>query len=329
LNTIDKVLLEWSLKTDKGYPDINSKEDMDLFESMFGFGLNENTSEPDIVQELRRHLNDEEIAKIKTRPLYQSATVEEFVNSPEKYVNQFIDLFEFFKKNVSGKGELIPLAAIKNAKTGGNLEKDIIGPDNKVIEVKDLTSGDNFSLGSFSNPRRSKFGENLEVFIKQLKVYDIDGEFEPFIKYYEDQWYKGGYSGKAIEKTYKIAKQLKGKTTSISYIKVGGSHYAIEPNKEYVLKVDTEGQPIVDLPKAEEFKVASTKLKKHPWVINPDQIKEDLTSLRNKALKGIDYFLLYVNKKPIIVSKSEFDNYIIPYRIALSSLHVKLVKTPN
>jgi len=41
MNTIDKVLLEWSLKTDKGYPDINSKEDMDLFESMFGIRLNE------------------------------------------------------------------------------------------------------------------------------------------------------------------------------------------------------------------------------------------------------------------------------------------------
>ena len=41
MDTIDKVLLEWSLKTDKGYPDVNSKEDMDLFESMFGFRLNE------------------------------------------------------------------------------------------------------------------------------------------------------------------------------------------------------------------------------------------------------------------------------------------------
>ena len=39
MDTIDKVLLEWSLKTDKGYPDINSQEDMALFESMFGFNL--------------------------------------------------------------------------------------------------------------------------------------------------------------------------------------------------------------------------------------------------------------------------------------------------
>src|SRR6056300_1255040 len=37
MNLIDKVILEWSYKTKKGYPDINSQEDMDLFESMFGF----------------------------------------------------------------------------------------------------------------------------------------------------------------------------------------------------------------------------------------------------------------------------------------------------
>lgn len=41
MNLIDKVILEWSYKTKKGYPDINSQEDMALFESMFGFSLKE------------------------------------------------------------------------------------------------------------------------------------------------------------------------------------------------------------------------------------------------------------------------------------------------
>tara|TARA_R110000744_G_scaffold366177_1_gene475125 strand:+ start:257 stop:1393 length:1137 start_codon:yes stop_codon:yes gene_type:complete len=53
MDTIDKVLLEWSLKTDKGYPDINSKEDMDLFESMFGFNfLSENAFERKVRQRI-------------------------------------------------------------------------------------------------------------------------------------------------------------------------------------------------------------------------------------------------------------------------------------
>jgi len=37
MNLIDKAILEWSYKTTKGYPDINSQEDMALFESIFGF----------------------------------------------------------------------------------------------------------------------------------------------------------------------------------------------------------------------------------------------------------------------------------------------------
>lgn len=44
MNLIDKVILEWSYRTKKGYPDINSQEDMALFESMFGFSLKEEVS---------------------------------------------------------------------------------------------------------------------------------------------------------------------------------------------------------------------------------------------------------------------------------------------
>ena len=41
MNLIDRVILEWSYRTKKGYPDINNREDMRIFESMFGFNLNE------------------------------------------------------------------------------------------------------------------------------------------------------------------------------------------------------------------------------------------------------------------------------------------------
>ena len=77
MNLIDRVLLEWSYKTRKGYPDINSQEDMDLFESMFGFNLNELTVSPkyqskgvfnpfynidsDLDNKVRELLNDKDI----------------------------------------------------------------------------------------------------------------------------------------------------------------------------------------------------------------------------------------------------------------------------
>lgn len=39
MNLLDKVILEWSFRTQKGYPDINNESDIKLFESMFGFNL--------------------------------------------------------------------------------------------------------------------------------------------------------------------------------------------------------------------------------------------------------------------------------------------------
>ena len=41
MNLIDKVILEWSFRTKKGYPDINNEDDMKIFESLFGFNLKE------------------------------------------------------------------------------------------------------------------------------------------------------------------------------------------------------------------------------------------------------------------------------------------------
>ena len=41
MNLIDRVILEWSYRTKKGYPDLNNEEDLRVFESMFGIDLRE------------------------------------------------------------------------------------------------------------------------------------------------------------------------------------------------------------------------------------------------------------------------------------------------
>ena len=61
MNLIDRVILEWSYKTKKGYPDINSQEDMALFESMFGFNLNETPLTP---KELSKQNSKSKIERI-------------------------------------------------------------------------------------------------------------------------------------------------------------------------------------------------------------------------------------------------------------------------
>ena len=42
MDLLDKVLLEWSVRCEKGYPDFNNEQDLAIFESMFGFKLLEN-----------------------------------------------------------------------------------------------------------------------------------------------------------------------------------------------------------------------------------------------------------------------------------------------
>jgi hypothetical protein len=46
MNLLDKVLLEWSYRTTKGYPDLSNEEDLKIFESLFGFDLLEAVEVP-------------------------------------------------------------------------------------------------------------------------------------------------------------------------------------------------------------------------------------------------------------------------------------------
>ena len=41
MNVIERAILEWSYRTKKGYPDIDNEEDLKIFESIFGFSLDE------------------------------------------------------------------------------------------------------------------------------------------------------------------------------------------------------------------------------------------------------------------------------------------------
>lgn len=41
MDVIERAILEWSYRTKKGYPDLDNKEDLKIFESIFGFNLDE------------------------------------------------------------------------------------------------------------------------------------------------------------------------------------------------------------------------------------------------------------------------------------------------
>lgn len=41
MDLLDKIILEWSLRSEKGYPDLNNEADLKIFESLFGLNLKE------------------------------------------------------------------------------------------------------------------------------------------------------------------------------------------------------------------------------------------------------------------------------------------------
>lgn len=100
MNLIDKAILEWSYKTKKGYPDINSQEDVALFESMFGVNiLSEKKLEwKDLSDASRKYVRLEIIAnKIKEGSPFKLESGEEkvltFVDSShyDLFYNQEVD----------------------------------------------------------------------------------------------------------------------------------------------------------------------------------------------------------------------------------------------
>ena len=94
MDLLDKVLLEWSARTDKGYPDLNNGQDLALFESMFGFNLlSEKKLEwKDLSSDTRKFIRLEVIAnKIKEGSPFKLESGEEKVLKFTK--EEYFDLF--------------------------------------------------------------------------------------------------------------------------------------------------------------------------------------------------------------------------------------------
>ena len=343
MNTIDKVLLEWSLKTDKGYPDVNSKEDMDLFESMFGFKLNEEEEKEEDFTPITKVLTEarvpkQEISKtieILKNGYLQAKNVKEFVEQYKTHIKTFKYLFPY-KVARGGKGELIPFVSIKGARIGGGNEKDITDEGNKVLEVKAPTSATSpkISLASGGYIAGSDYLRNAESIARYLKNLPNQPELE-FI-YKDKQYYhpKASYL-KNLENIFKNFPDI-GEKVADKYntFKLNGKLYALEKERTYSIKLDQENNLISTENSPKEVDVAKdyiTRITNHPWVAdskNNSPIK-DLNKVVKTAAAGIDYFLVYFGANPdnaaIIDANNELDKFT-PYRVAQGTLAVSVEK---
>lgn len=109
MDLLDKVLLEWSARTEKGYPDLNNEQDLAIFESMFGFELNE--------QEEEKNINIDTIISLLNSK--KDALPQDFLNKIYKQINskgkkittQLVDIIK--KKNLGfAKAEILTNAQL-------------------------------------------------------------------------------------------------------------------------------------------------------------------------------------------------------------------------
>lgn len=163
MNLIDKIITEWSWRTAKGYPDINSEEDLRIFEEVFGFALNEKVlGWNDLGNESRKYYRFEVIAdKIDSGEEFQLASGEtariKFANP--SYAELFkaqdadkikeiggvrINLFPFFEDESGNKLAFKDLEKTRDlggtggskAETSERQERALIEAINNAVEEK-------------------------------------------------------------------------------------------------------------------------------------------------------------------------------------------------
>ena len=344
MNTIDKVLLEWSLKTDKGYPDVNSKEDMDLFESMFGFKLNEEKQE-------RQKITIEDLLQLLSskRSSLDSDFIEKIYHTVS---NKGLKLGTIITDRLDTKGLSVAkneLFSIIDKYPGMEKKlKDFFNDKSRQLSISDIKSSEGivdlaanktklpsgFIKELINAGRASEGGKGVglgEAFLavlgrdgKKLKVGDvsIDGK-EIEVK---------GKGGRLIgrgESLSEFYKDLANIDQNISHGREGASGYiknifnkyektssedSIKKDLIAVLDKHFPGSNKVDLTSRE-----SVKNRMLEWYVN---------FFFNNEAKNVDYIGVFMDSKFKLYSKKEFKEAILSRKITTQNFS-KTNKSPQ
>lgn len=348
MDLLDKVLLEWSARTEKGYPDLNNEQDLALFESMFGFELNEQeeekekpeasaTGEDRIKQRLsslpRNHVNSitKEVLSIFI-PLpddqkqsivkeLNNNSISEFKTKLDKLSTLFAPFFNLQSQG-AGRGELLPLLTIKGSRSGGAADKDIL-VGNQVLEVKELDSAGKFRTGKTGSIRDTDLDANMQTFIKILRNLedlpeDLQVQKDDILTYY-DKTYKYG-SGKPdyfVKDVIGLLRKLKKLDLNPKdYIKLKGKRYFYSDNPDGTISLAGE---------VEDNAASLAKLVRHSYYLEPEKIVSDFKDVMVRYLKTVDFLLLYENKKPTsatLLSQKEAIETVYPYDVNQQSIRL-------
>jgi hypothetical protein len=368
MNVIDKILLEWSYRCHDGIVDVNNSTKKAILNKI----LAEHNIELDEARPKKEKPVEEEdtsdigkvISTLKTvgirkdildtiknkltsyTPSQLSNFLSKFrtynINDTQEIYKQFQDFFNITTKGL-GKGEVMLIMGLKDSKSGGQLSKDIeIG--GKIYEVKELSTGE-FSLASDGYIGGTTYLQNLNTFKKYLTkevvpALDITEEeaniLYETIDYYTENGPNNASRGflNNLEKSCEILKRSISKTSiqTINYITVRGKKIAISDEDWDKIQVGSGPVTIAFGDEVNEVKVNLSKLDKHPWVLNPKDVKGNLYTIWDNFLNKIEgmIFFNYPGKSGgILMNRAETKSNFTPFRIVQNSLVAKENSTIN
>jgi len=364
MKVIDNILLEWSYRCPDGIVDINDpakkaildqilkENNIDLDEDR-GRPKKEKPTEEEDTSDIGKIISTLKTAGIRKDVLdnvksilsnYNEDQLKNFINKFRTYdikdtqeiYKQFSDFFNITTKGL-GRGEVMLIIGLKDSKSGGQSSKDI-EINGKIYEVKELSTGE-FNLASDGYIGGTTYLQNLNTFKKYLTkdvvpALDItENEANTLyetIDYYTENGPNNASRGflNNLERSCEILKQNITKTSiqTIKYITVKGKKIAI--SDEDWDKIQTGSGPVTISfgDEVSEVKVNLSKLDKHPWVLNPKDVKGNLYTIWNNFLDKVEgmIFFNYPGKSGgVILTKEETKSNFTPFRIVQNSLVAK------
>lgn len=363
MNIFEQFLNKISYKFDKGYPDMNNKQDILIIESeLKKLGLEAKIQDPtktsspeinNIVQTLQKAGAREEVLDKVNKILlnYNSTQLKIFIDNFRKYtvndLDKIYDIFasDFFDIKVKGlgSGELMLLIGLKDSTSGGLSTKDI-KINGEVYEVKELDSGQ-FNLASDGYISGTSYLKNLLTF-KSLLTQDVAESLDLTeeekaivlftIEYYTKNEPNNGSEGffKRLTQTCEILKKKlpSQKETPIKYISANNKKIAIS-DEDYDKLIPNAGSISIDLKdELEDIKLKINKLKRHPWIEDPEIILKELNQKLESYFDGVNYIILFDFPgfpKGKLLSSEEAKKMFEFGRVTLNSINAKLIKQPK
>jgi hypothetical protein len=364
----DEILLEWSYRCNDGIVDINDPNKVKILFKI----LAENNIELDEARPKKEKPVEEEdisyigkiISTLKTAGIrkdvldsiksiltnYNEGQLKNFIkkfrtyniDNIEEIYKQFRDFFNITTQGL-GKGEVMLIIGLEDSKSGGTSSKDIEVKE-KIYEVKELTNGE-FKLASDGYISGTAYLQNLTTFKKYLTkevvpALDIT-EDEANILYDTIDYYTKNEPNNAsrefinnLERSCKILKQSITKTSiqTINYITVKGKKIAISDEDWDKIQAGSGPVTISFGDEVNEVKVNLSKLDKHPWVLNPKEVKGNLNIIWDKFLskmEGMIFFNYPGKSEGVKMDIEEVKKNFTPFRINLNSLTAKENSTIN